>query len=69
MLGKEIRGISNFIVIKTRVYVTMLRVPTKSREIKCETSKKKKKKKENTINWVECKKSWEGGAVDREEKK
>lgn len=69
MLGKEIRGISNFIVIKTRVYVTMLRVPTKSREIKCETSKKKKKKKENTINWVECKKSWGGGSSRQRRKK
>lgn len=40
---EEVRDI-NLIVIKTRIYVKILRIPTKRMEIKCKTSKPNKEK-------------------------
>ena len=52
-MGEKLEILVKFMVIKIRIYVKMLRVPTKRMEIKCKTfkPKKKKKKKKTRSTW------------------
>ena len=63
-VGEKLEILVKFMVIKIRIYVKMLRVPTKRMEIKCKTFKPKKKKKRK-----KTRSTWQNEKEDRKKKK